>query len=187
MWLLKFALAVVSCLWNIVQFQFRAFMMQAPDFHGDPDEPQGKSSPWSGLRILRGICSVFAAVRSGRAATVAPSRTIASGEMSAETKSDSPKTGFSSSVKILQAATRIASRTVQEHKLSLKVICGAGYVYLYHCGGNVLRESAPEQDDKIARWEYFLGHLACAPCEDMQGTRQTMAQIASIENCATAG
>lgn len=162
-------------------------MLQAQAPHGEPDVAYWKGAAWTGMRFLNGIRSTVAAVRSGRAASVVPSRIFSPSEMNFETISGCPNSGFSTSIVMLQAATRIARRTVQEHKLSLKVICGAGYVYLYHCGGNVLRDSAAEPDDKIARWEFFLGDLACAPCEDLQGTRQTMAQIASIESCATAG
>jgi hypothetical protein len=87
----------------------------------------------------------------------------------------------------LQACQNVTTIAAASYKLSLKVICGSGRVCLYHCGGSVLMDgSSMGVDDKLARWDYFLGDLACPPCHG-DGGRQTMAQIASIEEYAAAG
>jgi Adenylate and Guanylate cyclase catalytic domain len=81
------------------------------------------------------------------------------------------------------------SPTSGNHRLSLKVICGAGSVCVYHCGGKVsdTHGSELQLDDKVARWEFFLGDSAFAPDMDDAGNRQTIAQISGIEEHASPG
>lgn len=98
-------------------------------------------------------------------------------------------TDLVASLAISQAAVRM-KRSQVNHQLSLKVICGAGAVCLYHCGGNILhapKDKSAAIDETLARWECFLGDPACAPLENQYGQRQTMAQIAVIEQLAAAG
>ena len=98
--------------------------------------------------------------------------------------------GFARSAAVVQAAVNVAHRVAAaaHHRLSLKVMCGAGAMCLYHCGGHVSgRTTHAGTDDKLARWEFFLGDSACAPDVDELGHRQTIAQISAIEDHAVPG
>jgi class 3 adenylate cyclase len=99
---------------------------------------------------------------------------------------------LSRSVAVVQAAVNVARSAAVlsgNHKLSLKVMCGSGAMCLYHCGGSVIQHSAETNtmDDKLARWEFFLGDSAYAPAADASGNRQTIAQISAIEDHAKPG
>jgi hypothetical protein len=106
-------------------------------------------------------------------------------------KTSIASSGFGKSSVIVQAALNIARNPAarQHHRLSLKVMCGSGSMCIYHCGGNIVGQSSKSAgfDDKLARWEYFLGDSAFAPMEDELGRRQTIAQISAIEDHADAG
>jgi hypothetical protein len=165
---------------------------------GTEQEPApAASSLRSMMTVVRGLRHVFGGGHSSLHTTTVMPTAVAStaGEGSHRGSSGKGLSGagagsLSKSIGIVQAAANMARTTVARHKLSLKVMCGAGKVYLYHCGGKLFDESkgrALERDDKLARWEYFLGDLACTPEEDSAGRRQIMVQIAAIEAVASPG
>lgn len=177
----------LGCIWYFSLHSYiSVLVVQVNDSVEESELVHGRAS-WGGIRVLNGIRSTVAAVRSSRAVTVAPTGSACASDRILEADADLSSGGFSASVTKLQATAFNSRRTTPQYKLSLKVMCGAGHLYLYHCGGNVLQTSSEEPHDKIARWEFFLGDLACPPYTDLQGVRQIMAQISSIEICACAG
>jgi class 3 adenylate cyclase len=89
----------------------------------------------------------------------------------------------------VKAAVNVARIAKTEpHRLSLKILCGAGTMAVYHCGGTIDKNGGnQQQDDKLTRWEFFLGDSAHAPKQDEHGHRQAIMQIAAIEDHAEAG
>lgn len=96
----------------------------------------------------------------------------------------------SGAAEVLHAPSVRRSHQQTNHRLSLKVLCGAGAACLYHCGGRIpTPDGARGQagSEKAERWEFFLGDAAFAPHLDQAGRRQTIAQIAGIEHHAAPG
>jgi class 3 adenylate cyclase len=93
------------------------------------------------------------------------------------------------SVSAVNTAVNVAKAVkAEQHRLSLKILCGAGTMAVYHCGGTINKAGDNQQhDDKLARWEYFLGDSAHAPAQDESGQRQAITQIAAIEEHAMPG
>lgn len=105
-------------------------------------------------------------------------------------KSTGASANLVKSLAAVQAAVnvaRMAASRTDHHRLSLKVMCGAGQMCLYHCGGSVAACTDALHTDKLARWEFFLGDSAHAPTHNAAGQRQPMSQIAAIEDLALAG
>ena len=86
-----------------------------------------------------------------------------------------------------QAAHAHQPTTSERYSLSLKLMCGAGSMCIYHCGGSIGAAEGTRRSDQLERWEYFLGDSAFAPERDAAGRRQSIAQIAAIEDHAQPG